>query len=468
MAPPAPPPSPAPPALAGAGLLLAAPLAALMVLLARPALDGRWQHDPSHLWIVLAAAIVTGALAYAMGGAARRRGDARVLALSIAFLAASAFLGLHALATPGVLVERPSAAFAAATPVGLLLAGVLCAVAALGLEGPRARRAMRVLPAVQAAVLVAAAGWGVLALSAAGPLAGTTPPARGAPLLVGLGVVGAALYLAAAAGFAALWWRRRGALAALAAVAMLLLAETMIAIAASRSWHASWWEWHVLILVAFGLVAAGAHREWHEERFGDLYLDDTAAGRRELSVLFADLAGFTTFCERSDAAEVSRMLNVRLGAAVTAVTAEGGDVDRLIGDAVMVVFNRAGDQPDHAARAVAAARALQRATAPGPDEPPGWPRFRVGVNTGEAITVLLGTRGGRTHTVLGDAVNVAARLEGLAPVGGVVIAASTAAASGVAGTPLGDVAVKGRREPVGAVLADDPADPARAVLRSGG
>ncbi len=454
-----PPAAPAPPAIAAVALLVAAPMAALLVLVARPGLDGRWQHHPSHLWIVLAAAVVTGALAYAMGGAARRRGDARVLALSIAFLAASAFLGLHALATPGVLVERPSAAFAAATPVGLVLAAVLCAAAARGWEGARAARAMRVLPAVQALVLVAAAGWGVLALTADGPLSGTDPPARGDAALVALGVAGAVLYLAAAAGFARLWWRRRGTLAALAAVAMLLLAETMVAVAASRTWQASWWEWHVLILAAFGLVAAGAHLEWHEERFGALYLDDTSAGRREMSVLFADLAGFTTFCERSDPAAVSRMLNVRLGAAVSAVTAEGGDVDRLIGDAVMVVFNRAGDQPDHAARAVAAARALQRATAPSAGEPEGWPRFRVGVNTGEAVTVVLGTRGGRTHTVLGDAVNVAARLEGLAPVGGVVVAAATAAGAGVAGRSLGGTAVKGRAEPVEAVLLDGPAGP---------
>ncbi len=454
-----PPAAPAPPTIAAVALLLAAPMAALLVLLARPGLDGRWQHHPSHLWIVLAAAAVTGALAYAMGGAARRRGDARVLALSIGFLAASAFLGLHALATPGVLVDRPSAAFAAATPVGLVLAGALCAAAARGWEGVRAARAMRVLPAVQALVLVAAAAWGVLALTADGPLSCTEPPARGDAALVALGVAGAALYLAAAAGFARLWWRRRGTLPALAAVAMLLLAETMVAVAASRTWQASWWEWHVLILAAFGLVAAGAHLEWHEERFGALYLDDTAAGRREMSVLFADLAGFTTFCERSDPAAVSRMLDVRLGAAVTAVTAEGGDVDRLIGDAVMVVFNRAGDQPDHAARAVAAARALQRATAPAAGEPEGWPRFRVGVNTGEAVTVVLGTRGGRTHTVLGDAVNVAARLEGLAPVGGVVVAAATAAGAGVAGTSLGGTAVKGRAEPVEAVLLDGPAGP---------
>ena len=80
----------------------------------------------------------------------------------------------------------------------------------------------------------------------------------------------------------------------------------MIAVAVGRSWHASWWEWHVLMLVAFGLIAWAAHREWHEERFSPLYGDETAAGTQELSVLFADLQGFTAFSEAHEADEVGR------------------------------------------------------------------------------------------------------------------------------------------------------------------
>ena len=64
-----------------------------------------------------------------------------------------------------------------------------------------------------------------------------------------------------------------------------------------RAWRAagtlSWWEWHVLMLVAFGAIAYSARREDGEERFSDLYLDQTAAGKREVSVMFADLEGFT-------------------------------------------------------------------------------------------------------------------------------------------------------------------------------
>jgi len=71
--------------------------------------------------------IITGALAFLTGEAAARRGDARVLRLSVAFVAASGFLGLHALATPGVLLSGKNAGFQVASAIGLLLASPLAA-----------------------------------------------------------------------------------------------------------------------------------------------------------------------------------------------------------------------------------------------------------------------------------------------------------------------------------------------------
>ena len=68
--------------------LLALPLAALGLLIARPGLDGRWEHQPTHFWLVLTAGVACAALAYALGTAAARRSDARVFLLSLAFLAA--------------------------------------------------------------------------------------------------------------------------------------------------------------------------------------------------------------------------------------------------------------------------------------------------------------------------------------------------------------------------------------------
>ena len=60
--------------------------------------------------------------------------------------------------------------------------------------------------------------------------------------------------------------------------AFVLLAEAMVAVVFARNWALSWWEWHLLMLAAFVLVVVGARIQWHEERFADLYLDDTCPG----------------------------------------------------------------------------------------------------------------------------------------------------------------------------------------------
>jgi adenylate cyclase len=121
----------------------------------------------------------------------------------------------------------------------------------------------------------------------------------------------------------------------------------------------------------------------------------------------------------------------------------------------MVTFNARGDQPDHAQRAAAAALAIRDATLAVAAENPEWPRFRVGVNTGEALVGVIGAPGGRSYTVIGDAVNSAARLESAAPVGEVAIGAATLRSlAGATTRPLGPLAVKGRREPLDAYVLD--------------
>jgi len=115
----------------------------------------------------------------------------------------------------------------------------------------------------------------------------------------------------------------------------------------------------------------------------------------------------------------------------------------------MVTFNRLGDQDDHARRAALAGLELQAETGRIATQHPGWPRFRVGINTGEVIVSVLGSEGGRTWTVIGDAVNVASRIEGQAPVGGVAVTADTLALLPDAVTePLGPLELKGKSEPV--------------------
>jgi class 3 adenylate cyclase len=232
--------------------------------------------------------------------------------------------------------------------------------------------------------------------------------------------------------------------------AFVLLAEAMIAVVFARNWALSWWEWHLLLLAAFGLVAAGARIQWHEERFADLYLDDTLAGEREISVLFADLEGFTSFSEDHQPAEVTAMLNTYFEAVVPPIVSEfGGDVERIIGDALMVTFNKRGDQPNHARLAASAGLALQNSAARVAQAHPEWPRFRVGINSGPVALGVLGTEGARTHTVIGDIVNVASRLESIAPRGEVAIGPGTKALLPDADTEsLGVLHLKGKAQPL--------------------
>lgn len=428
--------------------LLALPLAGLVLLLARPSLDVVWQHHPSHFWLVLGVGALSAVLAYATGTAADRRGDARVLLVCLAFLACAGFLGLHALATPRVLLESPSAGFALATPIGLAIGAVFAASSSAPLPAARSLWVMRHAGRLRAGLLAVMALWAVVSLAALPPLDSPSAPERASGPLLALAVPAVGLYALAAVRYWRLhaWRRHRSPVLLGMSMAFVLLAEAMVAVAVARNWHASWWEWHLLMLIAFVLVARSAQRQWHEERFADLYLDQTAGGVREMSVLFADLEGFTRFAERRAPQEVTAMLNAYFEAAIPAVVrCHGGVVDRMIGDAVMVTFNRRGDQPDHPRRAAAAALDLQAETARVAAAHPDWPRFRVGVNTGEVSVAVLGTAGARTHTVIGDTVNVAARLEGKAPAGGVAIGAATRAALPDARVQsLGRVELKGK------------------------
>ena len=357
---------------------------------------------------------------------------------------------MHALATPGVLLDGPNAGFTLATPIGLLAAAAL---AALSTRDPQPAAGSPALRALQLGLIAVMALWVAASLSEVPPLDDPTPTESGSGPLIAVAVVAVGLYAVAAWRYLTLFRGRGSPLMLSVAAAFVLLAEAAVAVTFARSWHATWWEWHLLMLAAFVAVVWTARREGQDERFTGLYLDDTVAGKREVSVVFADLEGFTRFSEHRDPREVSEMLNVYFGAAVPVVRAERGEIDRVMGDAIMAAFNRRGDQPDHAARAARAALAVRDATEAVAAEHPGWPRFRIGVNTGEAMTGVLGAAGGRSYTVVGDAVNVAARLEAAAPVGGVAVSAETLGFLDDADAePLGALAVKGREGPVQAFL----------------
>jgi adenylate cyclase len=433
----------------------AVPLAVLAVLLAFPELDATWENHPAHFWLVLGAALAAVVLGVAIGEAARRRRDARLLLLALAFVAAAGFLGLHALATPGVLLSGPNAGFAVATPIGLVLAGILAALSAVEWTPRTSGRLVRHGRLLLAALLGVMGVWAVISLVERGPLA-DAPPRESSAEMAALAAAGVLFFLLAGLGYLRLYRRRRERLVFAVAVGFALLAEALIVVvvALPLSWQLSWWKWHVLMLLGFGFIAYAARREWHEERFSAIYLDETLSGAKEVSVLFADLEGFTSYTERHDPGEVAAMLNTYFGRIVPMIRERhAGDVHQLIGDAVMAVFNKDGGQPDHALHAVRAALDLQREAEGVAREE--WPRFRVGVNSGRVAAGVVGAGGGhRKHGVVGDTVNLAARLEGEAHAGEVVVGAETYGAlpDGTVAERLPQLTVKGKQAPVEAYV----------------
>jgi class 3 adenylate cyclase len=179
-------------------------------------------------------------------------------------------------------------------------------------------------------------------------------------------------------------------------------------------------------VLAYVIIGFAAHREWREERFRHLYLPTTRQRSGNVSVLFSDLADFTGFSERSSADEVAALLSTYYEVAAPLITRSfDGHVEKFMGDGMMATFNSRGDQPDHAVRAARAGLALQKEIGGLADQHPGWPRLRVGVNSGDAVLRELGGHGHIAYSLIGDTVNTGSRLEGKAPVGAVLIGAET-------------------------------------------
>ncbi len=144
--------------------------------------------------------------------------------------------------------------------------------------------------------------------------------------------------------------------------------------------------------------------------------------RKEVTVLFADLHGFTSWTENVNPEQALHMLNDKLSIAVDALIAHSGILDKYMGDAVMGVFNTPLNDPDHAYHAVQAAWQLICAFKEDPVL-----QFSVGINTGTAVAGNIGTLEAMNYTVIGDAVNQAKRLQEMAKPGQVLISGSTQA-----------------------------------------
>lgn len=129
---------------------------------------------------------------------------------------------------------------------------------------------------------------------------------------------------------------------------------------------------------------------------------------RDMTIVFTDLAGFTSLASHLSAEETAAFLNRYFETVSDAIAAEGGTIDKYIGDGVMAFWGAPVEQPDHAAHAIASMKALAEQLMAASDT---QMRLRIGIHSGKVVVGNLGSANRMNYTVVGDAVNVAARLQ---------------------------------------------------------
>jgi class 3 adenylate cyclase len=143
---------------------------------------------------------------------------------------------------------------------------------------------------------------------------------------------------------------------------------------------------------------------------------DIRSELREATVLMTDIVGFATLAEKMSAEETAAFLNAHLALVTACIEAEGGVVDKFMGDAVMALWGALEPEPDHAERAVRAALHIKDALLADNRARGRTTRLRIGIHSGEVVAGNLGTATRMNYTVVGDSVNMAQRLEALGKV----------------------------------------------------
>jgi adenylate cyclase len=293
---------------------------------------------------------------------------------------------------------------------------------------------------------------------------------RAPPLANALLVLGVALLV----GLAGTLWRWKGAPHVAAAIAAPLVVAAAFLVFARGTSLDLLTPLAAVVLTWGGVTALlrlteGRYNLWLEDTFSRYLapsvidalkenpaLLDLGGRRREVTVLFSDVAGFTKLSEALSPEQVVALLNEHLTAHCTAVLDEGGVVDKYIGDAVVAFYGDPIPQPDHAVRAC---RTALRVIENLPSLRPVWERMglsdfqvRLGLNSGTAVVGNMGSRQRFDYTCMGDTVNLASRLEGANKAFGssILLGARTLAAAkdAIVTKPIGEVAVAGREEPV--------------------
>jgi adenylate cyclase len=303
--------------------------------------------------------------------------------------------------------------------------------------------------------------------------------------------VASTVLAAVAAAFAAVLVVRLHALRALAAVA---LAGVVVTAAAYLAFvHADLWlramAGALALTLGYGVTLVDHFvREQRERRrlaqfFSPAVLREVVrhrherslgSSRRLLTVLFADIRGFTALSEKLEPEEVAAMLREYLTEMTEVVFEHGGTVDKYIGDCVMALYNVPFEDPDHVGNAMRTALELQERTL---QVSARWEarlgaaiRTGIGISTGEAVVGTMGSRQRLEYTAIGDTINLGSRLEALTKEYGVAIIISEFTQQRLQGEfltrELGQVTVRGKTQPVkiyGVLPADIRKHP-RAVL----
>ena len=223
-----------------------------------------------------------------------------------------------------------------------------------------------------------------------------------------------------------------------------------------------------LLNMTYGFLTESRHKRDLTRRFGQ-YVPPEIVGemsedpksyslageRRSMTVLFSDVRGFTRISEGLDPVELTRLMNRLLTPMTQTIHAQRGTIDKYMGDAIMAFWGAPLPDDQHAAHAVAAALEMQQILATLRDEfrAQHWPEVRmgIGINSGPMSVGNMGSEFRMAYTVLGDAVNLGARLEGLTKQYGVGIVVSETtrdAAPGFRYRELDLVRVKGREQPL--------------------
>ncbi len=259
-----------------------------------------------------------------------------------------------------------------------------------------------------------------------------------------------------------------------ASIVLLLLLLAAYAAAWTRFWVVPMAAPMLTVLglyafnTAYGFFAESRNKRQMTKLFGQYVPPELAAEMsqdpahytmdgqsRDMTVLFSDIRGFTNFSENLSPAELSEVLNAYLSTMTHIVQHQRGTIDKYIGDAIMAFWNAPVDLTDHASRAVQTALEMQAALPLLNKEfaARGWPdvKIGVGVNTGRMSVGNMGSEFRMSYTVMGDAVNLGSRLEGITKQYGVgiLVTQTTVEADPVhVFMKVDDVRVKGKVKPV--------------------